>query len=89
MLARFLKDCGGGGAGAVFNRRSADEVQQHQGCPASLSTPSRSNTAGDPTCKLLQQCASDSSKFFLLTSANEIVTTFNTIGTNPAQLRIT
>jgi Flp pilus assembly protein TadG len=40
------------------------------------------NTGSDPTSTLLQQCASDSSKFFLLTSANEIVTTFNTIATN-------
>src|SRR5262249_35891819 len=29
------------------------------------------NTSGDPTSTLLQTCATDSSKFFLLTSANE------------------
>jgi Flp pilus assembly protein TadG len=46
------------------------------------------NTGGDPTSTLLQNCASDSSKFFLLTSANQIVTTFNTIGTNLTKLRI-
>jgi Flp pilus assembly protein TadG len=46
------------------------------------------NTGGDPTSTLLQQCASDSSKFFLLTSANEIVTTFNTIGTNLSKLYV-
>ena len=40
------------------------------------------NTDGDPTSTLLQQCASDPSKFFLLTSANQIVTTFGTIGTS-------
>ena len=46
------------------------------------------NTGGDPTSTLLQNCASDSSKFFLLTSANQIITTFNTIGTNLTKLRI-
>jgi len=46
------------------------------------------NTGGDPTSTLLQNCASTSDKFFLLTSANEIVTTFNTIGTNLTKLRV-
>ena len=46
------------------------------------------DTGGDPTSTLLQNCASDSSKFFLLTSANQIITTFNTIGTNLTRLRI-
>jgi Flp pilus assembly protein TadG len=52
------------------------------------------NTGGDPTSTLLQNCAGspkkypDSGKFFLLTSANQIVTTFNQIGTSLSQLRI-
>jgi len=46
------------------------------------------NTGGDPTSTLLQNCASDSSKFFLLTSANQMVTTFNTIGTQLSNLRV-
>jgi hypothetical protein len=46
------------------------------------------NTGGDPTSTLLQNCASDASKFFLLTSANQIVTTFNQIATNLTALRI-
>jgi len=52
------------------------------------------NTGGDATSTLLQRCAGspgkfpDSSKFFLLTSATQIVTTFNTIGTNLTKLRI-
>ncbi len=46
------------------------------------------NTGGDPTSTLLQNCASNSTKFFLLTSANEIVTTFNAIGTNLTKLRV-
>jgi Flp pilus assembly protein TadG len=46
------------------------------------------NTGGDPTSTLLQNCATDSSKFFLLTSADQIVTTFQQIGTNLTQLRV-
>jgi Flp pilus assembly protein TadG len=46
------------------------------------------NTGGDPTSTLLKNCATDSTKFFLLTSANQIITTFNTIGTNLTKLRI-
>jgi Flp pilus assembly protein TadG len=46
------------------------------------------NTGGDPTSTLLQNCASDSSKFFLLTSATQIITTFQAIGTNLTKLRI-
>ena len=45
------------------------------------------NTGGDPTSTLLQNCAGspghypDSNKFFLLTSANQILTVFTQIGT--------
>jgi hypothetical protein len=46
------------------------------------------NTGGDATSALLRNCASSTDKFYLLTSANQIITTFNTIGTNLTQLRI-
>jgi hypothetical protein len=54
------------------------------------------NTGGDPTSTLLQNCAGsppdkkypDSSKFFLLTSASAMVTTFNQIGTALSNLRV-
>jgi len=46
------------------------------------------DTGGDPTSTLLQNCASNASQFFLLTSASQIVTTFNTIGTALSQLRV-
>ncbi len=46
------------------------------------------NTGGDPTSTLLKNCASDSSKFFLLTSSDQIVTTFNQIGTALSNLRL-
>jgi Flp pilus assembly protein TadG len=47
------------------------------------------NTGGDPTSTMLQNCASDPvNGFFLLTSADEIVTTFESIGTALADLRV-
>lgn len=46
------------------------------------------NTGGDPTQSVLQYCASSTDKFFLLTSANQMVTTFQTIGTALSNLRI-
>jgi Flp pilus assembly protein TadG len=46
------------------------------------------NTGGDPTSALLQSCASSADKFFLLTTADQIVTTFNTIGTSLTKLHI-
>ena len=52
------------------------------------------NTGGDPTSTLLQNCAGspgvfpDSGKFYLLTSADQIITTFDAIGTGLTKLRI-
>jgi hypothetical protein len=46
------------------------------------------NTGSDPTSTLLQNCASDSGKFFLLTTAGQIVTTFGQIGTSLSKLRL-
>jgi Flp pilus assembly protein TadG len=46
------------------------------------------NTGGDPTSTLLKNCATDSSKFFLLTSANQMVSAFTQIGTALSNLRI-
>ncbi len=46
------------------------------------------NTGNDPTSTLLQNCATDPSKFFLLTSSVQIVTTFDQIGTALTNLRL-
>src|SRR5262249_2594641 len=46
------------------------------------------DTGNDPTSTLLQNCATDSTKFFLLTPASQIITTFNTIGRNISKLHI-
>lgn len=46
------------------------------------------NTSGDPTSTMLQQCASDTGKFFLVTSSGQINTVLTQIGTNLSKLRI-
>jgi Flp pilus assembly protein TadG len=46
------------------------------------------DTGGDPTSTLLQNCATDASKFFLLTSSSQIVSTFQQIGTQLANLHL-
>jgi Flp pilus assembly protein TadG len=45
-------------------------------------------TDASATSNLLRNCASDASKFFALTSASQIVTTFSQIGTSLSKLRI-
>jgi hypothetical protein len=46
------------------------------------------NTGGDPLSTLMQSCASSSDKFWMLTSSTQIMSVFNTIGTNLTKLRI-
>jgi Flp pilus assembly protein TadG len=46
------------------------------------------NTGGDPESQVLKNCASDSSKFVMLTSASQLIATFQQIGTQLSQLRI-
>lgn len=46
------------------------------------------NTGGDPTSTLLQNCASSADKFYLLTSADQMVSAFQQIGTELSKLRI-
>src|SRR2546421_5636979 len=46
------------------------------------------NTGGDPTSTMLQQCASDTSKNWLVTSSSQINAIFAQIGTNLSKLRI-
>jgi len=43
---------------------------------------------GDPTSAVLQYCASSSDKFFLVTTASQTLTVFNTIGTQLSKLRV-
>ena len=46
------------------------------------------NTDGDPLSTLLQGCASTPDKFWMLTSASQLVSTFKQIGTNLSNLRL-
>ena len=46
------------------------------------------NTDGDPTSTLLQKCASDPTKFFLLKSSNEIISTFDDISFKLTRLHL-
>jgi Flp pilus assembly protein TadG len=46
------------------------------------------NTDGDPTSQILKNCATDTSKFYTVTSSSQIGTVFTTIGSNLSQLRI-
>ena len=46
------------------------------------------NTDGDPMSTLLKNCASTPDKFWMVTSAGELGTVFNTIGTALSNLRV-
>lgn len=46
------------------------------------------NTDGDPTSTLLQNCATDPTKFFLLKSSNEIISTFDDISFKMTRLHL-
>jgi len=46
------------------------------------------NTAGDPQSSVLASCASGSGNFFYLTSADQVLSTFSTIGAQLTKLRI-
>lgn len=46
------------------------------------------SSPADPTSPVLQYCATDSSKFTQVTSANQIISTFDSIGTSLSKLRI-
>jgi hypothetical protein len=46
------------------------------------------NTGGDPTSTVLRNCASSADKFTEIKTANQLLTTFNAIGTALSNLRI-
>jgi Flp pilus assembly protein TadG len=46
------------------------------------------SSPADPVSTVLQNCATDPTKFFMLTSSTQIATTFTTIGTALSQLRV-
>jgi hypothetical protein len=46
------------------------------------------SSPADPTSTVLQYCASGAQNFFLVTSANQTLSVFNSIGTSLAKLRV-
>ena len=46
------------------------------------------NTGGDPTSQVLKYCASSADKFFLITSASQTTSVFNSIGISLSKLRV-
>jgi len=46
------------------------------------------NTGGDPLSTVLRDCATDTNKFFQLTSASQMITTFEQIGTELSSLHL-
>jgi Flp pilus assembly protein TadG len=46
------------------------------------------NTGGDATSTVMRNCASDSKKFFMLTTADQMISTFDQIGTQLSQLHL-
>jgi Flp pilus assembly protein TadG len=46
------------------------------------------NTSGDPLQNVMRNCASSPDKFVMLTSASQLVTTFQQIGTSLSKLRV-
>ena len=80
MLTRFLKNARGGVAPLMAV--VAVPVMGAVGMAVDYTR------GGDPTSTLLQNCASSTDKFYLLTSADQMTATFNTIGTNLTKLRV-
>lgn len=76
-----------------YTRQSSIDARQEKTCAnikdAGITVYTvQVNTGNDPTSTMLKNCASDSSKSFLLTSANQIITTFGQIGTALSNLRL-
>ena len=46
------------------------------------------NTDGDPKSTLLENCATDTNKFWMITAADQLGAVFKTIGTNISKLRV-
>jgi hypothetical protein len=73
-----------------YNTASSIDARQQRACDNAKAAGILIYTvlvmSGDST--VLQNCASSSNKYFALTNANQIITTFNQIGTNLAKLHV-
>jgi Flp pilus assembly protein TadG len=71
------------------------DTRQQKLCDAAKKPPNnitiytvQVNTGGDPTSAVLQNCASGSDKFYLVTDPDKTLTVFNSIGQSLARLRV-
>jgi Flp pilus assembly protein TadG len=78
---------GGGGAASKIDDRQKITCDNVKAAGITLYTI-HVNTDGDPLSTLLQGCASSKDKFWMLTSASQMVSTFQQIGTNLSNLRL-
>jgi hypothetical protein len=85
--SRFTKNLSATAARQAIDARQATMCSNIKTAGITVYTVQVS-TEGDPTSSMLRNCASDPSKFFILTSANAIVSTFQQIGTNLSNLRV-
>lgn len=77
-IDKRMYDSGNGGAGTCANiKASGIEIYTIH-----------VNTDGDPMSTLLKNCATSPDKFWMITSAADLGTVFNTIGTNITKLRV-
>jgi hypothetical protein len=67
--------------------RGATAVDCRSGVPVCAAAFDRLGEA-DPTSAILQYCASSPDKFYELTNSNQIITTFQSIGTALSKLRV-
>jgi Flp pilus assembly protein TadG len=76
-----------------YNSQSSIDARQQMTCSNAKAAGMtiytiQISTEGDPASSLLQQCASTSDKSFYVTSAGQLGTVFNKIGTNLSKLRV-
>jgi hypothetical protein len=78
QIDKRMYDSANGGAGLCANIKAAGiEIYSIQ-----------VNTGGDPLSTIMQNCATDPTKFWQVTSSSGIGTVFTSIGTNLTQLRV-
>ncbi|TPQ51170.1 pilus assembly protein TadG [Prosthecomicrobium hirschii] len=76
------------------SRQSSIDARQKKTCTnvkaagIVLYTVQVDTSGSDGVSTLLQDCATDTSKYFMLTSADQIISTFQSIGTSLSQLRL-
>jgi hypothetical protein len=78
-----------------YNDATSIDTRQGKLCDAAKLAPNniviytvQVNTGGDATSTVLQNCASGTDKFYLVTDPNQTLSVFNSIGQSLAKLRV-